>query len=581
MFFLDVPFEENLLARKAGAVYYRGYGHVYIGKELPAPLKVYAPRRYSWLEWTEHEFAGRHSNLVDAPAPDTTTGTFTLRRDQLQDVKKVLMARRAGAPEVLVGSDMGSGKTAVVVAAVKRMANVRNVLVVCPAPVMPVWRLHLENMGDGGMNWCIINYESTKKLLKVPASVERMKAGRAKNLNTVRDGKARVQWDVVIRDEAHWCANPESQQTRVVDKVIAGPGVRSAWTISMTGTPGENPSRLSYLHRGLFWRSHLKPAKTLTPDQYVAWCERQHLSVDRSGYGNALAWRPEDGADTRELEHTHALLYGGDTPWGFRRIPDWPEQQRIAMPVELSPAETRAYEAEWSEFQAALTATEKAASRAQSIRENPKSTRAQRAAAARANQKARMQGRAAQTRYRQKAGQIRAPGTAAFVAQKVEQGYQVPLSVEFHSTGEAIAEHLEARGVKVATFTGQNRATREEQRVAFQRGEVPVIIYTPAEGLSLHAGEHAVGGNDVPRATVVGEPRWTATKALQKEKRGQRNGTEAPAHYMYASGTIEETMVRRVVGGMQNMARVNGDDLEAILQFEADLDTPDPPGGTT
>lgn len=508
---LDIPYDQRALGTAFGAEWFQGIGWAYVGTTLPAPLRHYRPKAYSWGQWLEDDYLGTHSALDPAPEPDTGTGTFTLRKDQLLTARSLLELRHAGGPEFLVGSDVGTGKTAAVISAVKRMSNVRNVLVIAPLSVLPGWRLHLRDMGDGGMRWCLINYQSVKKLLEPPASAQNAKRTRTKNLHTASKGTPKVQWDVVISDECHYRGNPESQQTRAIDRIIMGPNSRPAFVIDMSATPGSDPSDLSYLHRGFYWRSGLRPRPTITAEEYMQWCEANGFSVTKGRFGNSLTW--DGGQD--ELSRLHKMLYGfsdSQPRWARRMRPDWPEQQRIAYPVELSPEQQDAYEADWAEFKSAMKAIEKA-KQARSTKKMSASARAK------ANAADRAKGLAAQTRYRQKAGQVRAEGTAQFVAELVAKGRQVAISCEYIGTVDALVEHLTALKVPVTTFTGQNPDQREDNRIAYQRGQFKAIIFTPTEGFNLHAGDHAVSGNDVPRVTVVAEPRWSPKKALQAEGR--------------------------------------------------------------
>lgn len=550
VFFLDVPFEERTVPRVFSATWHRGIGHVYVGKTLPQELHRYRPLAYSWEKWQEAQYAGEFSSAIPAPAPTADTGTFTLRPDQLEDVRKILIARKAGAPEFLVGSETGVGKTAVALAAVKRMARVKNVLVICPLTVAAGWRVHLDQMGDGGKNWCIVNYEATKKLLEPPPSAQTARSTRTRNLKTVRDGKPRVQWDVVIRDESQHCANPESQQTRAVNRIIAGPDTRAAFVLNLSATAATTPAKASYLMRGLCWREGRGVPQSVSMSMFLEWCETHGLSVDRSGFNDALKWTATGAAAQRELRRLNELIYGGDTPWALRRKPDWPEVQRFPIPVQLTAAELDAYNTDWAEFQDAL----------RRIKRDEKTATGARGGAGAAA----MRGAAAKMRFRQKAGQLRAHGVADFVAEKVSAGYQVSVSAEFIGTVDRIAKALTAKGVRTTTFTGENRQARDENRLAYQRGEYQVLIYTPTEGFNLHAGETAVGGNSVPRLTIIAEPRWSPDKTLQAEGRAQRNGTEAPVYYLYALGTVELDVLSVELNGMRNAAVINGDDTSSI-----------------
>lgn len=649
---------------------------------------------------------GEISATTLPPEPDPTTGIITPRLDQLQDIKKVLLARQAGIPEVLNASGVGVGKTIVSVSAAKRMAQIKNVLVVCPLSVAAGWRLHLRDMGDGGMNWCIVNYESTKKLLEPPASAKTAKKIRTKNLQTVQKGKPKVQWDLVIVDESHYCfpgdtlvstedgpveiaelvaqyqsdaplprvlsqaadgsvglrevtgvfisppsplvrvrhaqgdvvctedhplyshehgyapasllqegdtltvnlpedgrkgvgksrvravdpvrlgpeptfnlsvetdenyfangvlahncSNPESQRTRAIDKIVAGPAHKPAFKINMSATAGKDPSKVSYLHRGLFWNDGIQPLPHITSERFTEWCETHRLSVGNDSFGNALKWDPDKNGSNadRELERLHELLFKTDTPWAFRRMPDWPEQRRIPAPVELTWDEMEAYNADWKEFQQTLAAIDR----------KMKSTTSGKTKSA-----LRAKGLAEQTRYRQKAGQVRAGGTAEFAAEMVGKGHQVAISAEYLGTVSRLQEELDRLKVPTALFTGENRDTREDERIAYQRGEKKIIIYTPTEGFDLHAGDARVGGNSVPRVTVVAEPRWSPGKALQAEGRGHRNGTDAPVYYAFASGTVEEKVIHRCIDGMRNIGKINGDDTKPFDGLKEALGVP-------
>lgn len=704
MFILEVPYEERAVAQQLGARYFSSEGWAFTGSELPKELEAYRPKKYSWQEWSERVLLGGIDALSPAPAPDPGTGTITLRRDQLQDVKKILLARQSGAPEVLNASGVGVGKTIVTISAIKRMANIKNVLVVCPLPVAENWRLHLRDMGDGGMNWCIINYEGTKKLLAPPAAAKAAKKTRTKNLHTVQSGKGKVQWDVVIVDESHYCftadtlittedgpvpitdlvaahgsdqpipralsqapdgslrfqeitgafispptplvrirhtegevtctedhpvyslehgyapasllqegdtlitlpdgstaktttskvkevepvrqgpeptfnlsveedenyfangilahncSNPEAQRTRALDKIIAGPAHRPAFKINLSATAGKDPSKVSYLHRGMYWADGTQPQPHIDIERYAEWSQAHGLSVDKGLYGNALTWNAEDHRKDRELEHLNSILFGGETPWGFRRMPDWPEQQRIPMPLELTREEINAYNTDWKQFQAALKTIDR------KLKSDTTTGKERSALKAR--------GLAEQTRYRQKAGQIRAAGTAALAAEFILKGHQVAISAEYLGTVDSLYEELERLKVPTAIFTGQNRDSRESERIQYQRGEKTAIIYTPVEGFNLHAGDAAVSGNDTPRITIVAEPRWSPGKALQAEGRGQRNGTEAPVYYPFASGTVEEDVIKKCVQGMYSIGKINGDDTTAFTGLAEALGVP-------
>lgn len=557
---MAIPYEERALAQAHGARYYPRSGWVYTGRTLPPALKGYRPDRYSWDEWVEEaELNG--AAPAGNPSPDPSTGEVTLRPDQTEDVHTILRAHTAGTPEFVIGSDVGTGKTPVAITAVKNLPDVRNVLIVCPHGVMPGWRSHLRRMGDGGKRWAIINYESCKKLLETPASADEAKRTRTKNLRIAREGKPKVPWDVVITDESHALGNPEAQQTMAMDKVIAGPLGKPAFVLRLSATAGSNPAQLSYLHRGIAWRTGAPQRSTITSEQYVQWCEDNGVKVSMGGYGNRLTW---DRNET-DLKKMRALLFKGEPVWGVRRTPPWDEPQRIPLPVALSAAERLAYEEEWAHFQAAMTHLDAVRKKAATSGKQP----------GKALSEANAKGRAAQIRYRQKAGQIKARGNALFAKELLAKGLQVAISCEYLGTVEELRDTLASMKIDVAEFTGQNRDTREEERLAFQRGEKPVIIFTPAEGFNLQSSDRGVeGASDVPRATLVAEPRWSPKKALQVEGRCHRDHQLAPVYYSYAEDTVDEKVISTALEGMRDTKVLMGDSVTHFAGLSKALGVP-------
>lgn len=559
---LTVPYEERAVAQSHGARYITGYGWVFTGAELPRALSDWVPRRYSWDEWLADDLSGR-APKGPQPAPTTDTGSITLRPDQEADAQLIQYARASGAPEFVLASDVGVGKTPTTIAAINAMARVQNVLVVCPHPQMAGWRDHLHRMGDGGKRWCIINYESTKKLLTIPAAAQSAKKQRTRNLRIARSGKSRVHWDVLVADEAHACQNPEAQQTMVLDRLVDTSTERPTFALRLSATIGADPSKVSYLHRGLAWRTGRPVRSHITSDEYVAWCEEYGFQVSRDGFGNRLKWAP-NGADLKKM---HTLLFKGAPAWGIRRRPAWGEAPRIPVPIEITPRERVAYETEWRAFATAMDELKKAREAAS----QPGATAAVKRAAAAAKDR----GWAAQTRYQQKVGVIKASGNADFAKTLLDRDMQVAISCRFHGAVEAIQERMVSMGIQPAIFTGNNIETREDERLAFQRGEKRVIIFTTSSAINLHASDTGVqGASSAQRGMIIAEPRWSPDPALQVEGRCNRDGQIAPVFYGYAEGTIDERVITRSVEGMLNTKRMLGDSTDGLTDLAAALGVP-------
>lgn len=559
VFLLKVPFAERALATYGGARYLDGYGWTFVGRTLPTKLEQYAAPQYSWEEYQMGDLAGVGQGST---ATSLDVGEFVLRPDQIEDRDAVIAAYKAGAPEFLIGSDTGVGKTVTAIAALKALP-VRNIVVIAPLSVIASWRMHLKLMGDGGKRWALINYDSAKNLLwKPPAKISKStgKAVNAKrstlNKSHAREGAPRVAWDVVVTDESHYVSNVVAQRSTAIERVVGNPATaRPAFVVRMSATAGANPAQLAYLHRGLAYVSGEPVRRAITPSEYVDWCVERGMQVSVDRY-DKLAWEPND----RDLKVMNGLLFGTRSlQWGLRRVPeDWPEQQRILVPIEFDAEERAAYELAWDEFQEALSSL--GLRRGSAHRGGADVSPGERARLA----------RAAQIRYRQKAGLIRAEQSVEYIKTLLDSGVQVAVNCEYRGTVSAIEQRLHAAKIEPALFLGGD-PHREDQRIAFQRGENRVIIFTPPEAFSLHAGERAVGGNSVPRALFVAEPRWSPRSGLQIEGRTQRNGEASLAYYPFGVDTIEQNVIKRQIEGMRNIKTINGDDTGAIEQLGIEM----------
>jgi hypothetical protein len=142
-----------------------------------------------------------------------------------------------------------------------------------------------------------------------------------------------------------------------------------------------------------------------------------------------------------------------------------------------------------------------------------------------------------------------------------EDGYQVAISAQFLDTAQLLAETLDGAAVISGETPGPER---EHRRVSFQRGEVRFAVFTVTEGISLHAREAAVGGNDVERVLLVHDLRWSALDMAQIEGRCHRDGQNAVAYYLFGAETVEERVAEAVIGKLSDMGTMLGDELVGL-----------------
>lgn len=561
LFILSVPFEERGVANANGArwdPYHRQT--IYVGAALPYGLTPYASPDYSWERYVEDDLNGS----IQPTQPSSMS--LTPRPHQVEAVNKVARASARGYRGFLEADDVGVGKTisawlgAIEVA---KQRGARSVLVMCPKGVIPHWRRTIAALGDHGLRVVVINYDQSKKLLTVPEAATTAKRTKTKNKAIATKGQSVVDWDIVLADESHYLKNA-SQRRAAFSRIAryAATAKAAPFVIWMSATAGQNPTELGYL-APLF--AQLTGATKTELKDFGQWLADQGFCVTYNARFDKWDWGliPEDAAPAevaqisahreRDLSKIHSILFSGDDAPSIRRLPTdiagWPEVQRIAHPVDLDREQRRLYDEAWTSFRADMKLFARG--------RDPKG------------------GMAARLRFRQKASLIRVPGTVDHILDMLANGHQVAVSVEFMETIDAIRERLAAAKVAVAEYTGRTADFREDERLAFQRGERTVMLYSVTAGISLHQGEQLPDGThatDVPRATIVHDPRYSGLDSIQIEGRSHRDGQKANVYYAFASGTVEEKIVGTLVGRILSTKAMVGDDVAAVRELEAVLE---------
>lgn len=525
---LSVGYEDRNLAKWGGAKWDAEMRRwTYAGSDLPESLRRFGAVAHSPERWFEDELNGT--------VPDLSPGKgVKLRPHQVEAAEHISDAHQTGSVGFLLADDVGLGKTYSVIEGVNRIGTGLRVLVLAPLSVVPHWRRSITTYGDGGNRWCVSNYDRVKSLLEVPDAAEAAVRTRTKNKRIATKGRSLVEWDVVVCDEAHRLKNPTSQRSAAVRNVIAGHG-QPAFVVWVSATAGQTPLELAYLAPLLAQRTGSK-VKDLS--DFESWCRSYGLRIRRGSFGQWSWERNEE-----DLTAMRKLLFDGGGV-GLRRRPQdiagWPEVVRVLIPVDLDGSQRGLYEEAWEEFCAAL--------RLVNDHSNPTNPMV------------------AALRFRQKASLLRAEQAARFANDLVEDGLQVAVSTQFLETARQIRERIpESCIISGETPAGE----REAVRVAFQRGEHKVAIFTVTEGISLHAGEAAVGANNAERALIVHDLRWSALDMAQIEGRCHRDGEKAVAYYTYGSETVEENVAAAVIAKLSDMASMLGDDrvgLDALLE---------------
>jgi SNF2-related domain len=553
MFVLEVPWELRQQATWAGARWEDApvEGWVWVGRKLPARLAPFDSLPYSLERWKEDQLNGQPRPLPPA------AGGLVLRPHQRDAVDQITAAFHAGRLGFVLADDTGLGKTASAWAAVCAFTAGgvgRVVLIGCPLSVIPHWRLTLLRMGTANLQVLVVNYDRFKRLLEPPPEAQRAVKRRTKNKHTAEKGTPRIHPDVVVPDEAHALRHVDSQRFKAMARLTA----TTRFRLYLSATIGQDPLELVYL-APLLAQVTGEPVPT-DKDGFVAWCQRQQVRIRKVDFGR-LVWEQND----RDVEWMRRLLFdpvSDGVPAGLRRLPTdiagWPEVQHQPMPVALDVQARLQYQTAWAEFRRQFGLA---------VRQR------QKAATAEAVAKAEKNARVAKLRFRQKCSLLRVPGTAQLVADQLDAGRQVFVSLEFLDSVEALRAELAKRKIRCAVITGKvTGVAREAERLAFQRGKVKVVLSTVTEGISLHAGEDYQGQvlSTAPRVTAIHDVRYSALKLTQLAGRCHRDGQAAPVLWLFGEGTAEEDVVMVGVRRIRRMKRMHGDD---VAHLDRDMET--------
>lgn len=568
-FVLNTPWEFRGISSLPGVTYdKRLKKNTYTGERLPDMLLPFASEDYSWERWLEDEL----NRSVLPIAPVNPALRMKPRPHQLEGGKRIAQAVQAGYRGFLEADGVGLGKTITCLLGAYAAAKIKGftvkrpakVLIVCPKSAMPHWSRTLHALGMDNMRVAIINYDRTKSLLAAPDSAKKAKTTRTRNKRVASGGTPLVAWDIIIADESHKLKGIESsQRAKAFNRIgrYADANEKAPFIIWATATPGQNPLEVGYLAPlvGQF----LQKGK-LTMDKWGAFLmqEGYHVTESKKKAGEHYWIRVRPGVDEatvkkgrrEDAQRMRNILFDPDFP-SIRRMPEdmagWPLVQRIPFEQELTYSQKELYAKAWSEFCALLKMAKRGRDSQSAL--------------------------VAQLRFRQKCSLLRAPDTADFILDLLENNYQVAVSVFFRDSIDAMAKVLDAKGIPWAEVSGRTDAdgTRESERLKFQRGEARVVFFTVEEAISLHAGEVLPDGTyatKTPRATVIHDVRYSSLSCIQIEGRAHRDGQHANAYYAFGHNTVEEKIIRRMLANMATMKTMSGDDEALIAEIETLLE---------
>lgn len=428
-----------------------------------------------------------------------------LYRYQEENVKFAL-----SRPAAIIGDEMGLGKTTTALA-VAEAKKCRAVLVVSPKSVIPMWLREIEACcsipafaypspipTDSERFIYLINWDIISKQL---------------------DNLTKVNWSLVIADEAHKAKNRKAQRTRAL-KLIP-----TESKLALTGTPIINRpdelwSILNWLDKRNFrsyWRFF---------EEYVAY--------QRAWGGYYIIHGAKNEAALRKLLSDWMIRH--EKKDVLRELPD---KYYTILPVELSPKQRDMYE---EMRQAALVwLDESKDDRIEAVNALSKLTRLRQICCG--------------TPYIGESGDIRLslPSTKVDALLELLDNMtgKVVIFTMFRDVVSMVEEATREKGIQVVTFMGG--ATEKERRQALERfqedDKVKAFVGTIQSG--------GVGLNLQNASTAVFMDRsWSPADNLQAEDRLHRIGQKNAVHIIniQAEGTVD-TYMQSVLLSKASMVR--------------------------
>lgn len=553
----------------------------YEGESLPAFLQLFKVPAHSYGEWVQEELNKRPTVHPKGPS------SFTPKPHQAVGAKRIALMHKNGWSGFLLADHTGTGKTLTSLAGITltaknagfNKARRAKTLIVAPKGVLPVWR-HTIAAYAGALNYLrplIINYQQLQKLLVAPAETpSKTKKRRTKKSRQVaRGGKPLIDFDFIIFDESQYLKNYPSSNVSLMAEKIAKldkpykKGV-SPYVVFSSATPGSTP--LNFAVMSGFMSKLLKPGLTrhIAPKDWgdfligegfavtkgksaynwapLPWTLKNPTPEEKASYDKAVA--EAKAVQRRDTKRIGAALTKADAPFIMRspkNIAGWPEQQLIALPLELDAQQRQWYSEAWTQFRNWLRLTP--------ARKDPKGALVE------------------MLRYRQKTSLLRVPALTELTSEWVSEGKQVYISLEFIESLEKLKEELEKKKISTIEISGRTADIREQERLKFQRGQAQVALCTVVAGISLHASETLPDGSKATaaeRVTVLADIRQNPLDSLQALGRAHRDGQNSVAFIPYIEDSVDDRVVNSFINKVINtevMTGKNIDDAEELEQI--------------
>ena len=443
--------------------------------------------------------------------------------------------------EALIADEPGVGKTAQALV-VANERDAKRILVLAPPNTLYNWR-------NEGYDWLTeempihVVQSSDQRFPLRPGDDEGMVIVAYDNLGKWREQLRDNEWDLIIADESHKLKDPTTQRTQEVIGCIA-----EACAARTTVDPKTGQTRAA---------AYPAPAAGITPieaDDKIfltgtpmvknpidLWATLSYLNPEYWGDGDEarlqftaryIDWETdESGRTLRNTEEFNKRLR--ESAMVRRKMedvnPDMPPKYRRVVPIELDATAADGWSAK-ADIEESLA---RADIDARGLPPLPRITEALMAYS-----------------------EIKAPLAARYVADEAEANPDdnIIFFSKHVKVGDAIAAELDERGIPYTRVQGGMKdADKQQQVVAFQTGEYPVMVDTMG---TLKEGSNLYRANRV----VFAEVDWNSTDLQQAENRAWRRGQTRPVRvdYLMLSDSLDMDVAQIALQKQQAISQAIG-----------------------
>lgn len=433
---------------------------------------------------------------------------------QEQAIQHLVELFKAGAPSLVNGSDMGTGKTLMAVEAMRRLGSPPTLAVV-PKVTIPSWHRHASEQGVDldAINW------------------EMVRTGRT----PFWDGS---KWHpgvgMLVFDEVHRAMGRDSLNSEMV-RQAKRQGIRS---LAMSATLADSPLELDAIGYLLGLHDGYRPQTTLADVlagrekiSFNQWTAKHGCGLNRAG---EWVFRGSAEQQQKHMQKIWSQLYPSK---GVRvRIKDlppglFPEVQTTAELYEMDAAGR--IEALYAQMKTAVDALRL---RAEGDLGSPA---------------------VEQLRERQEVELLKLPVFVELAKESRAAGRSTVIFVNFRQSILELCRMLDTDCIIDGTVLGPKR---ERNRLRFERNEAREIICNGEAG-GVGCDLDDIDGR-YPRTVLISSG-FNAKTERQKTGRTVRIRSKSPTlvRYIFAKGTVEETVQRSLSRKLDNMDCLNDGDL--------------------